>query len=351
MRKTMNLIAVFTILLLASISLGDESAVEQSLRLAVDLTDGSRIIGVPSGSSLRLKTAYAEMDIGLKHILSISVEAGNEIAVTQCRNGDTLRGVLELDELRMTTAIGEVSIPVQHVKTISVQGGDGPLATDKEHLVLYYSFDKDEGAEVSDLSGRGNHGDVHGAKWTNEGKVGGAYEFDGRAYIALANKRFLDGYADTTMCAWINCQLPPGQGGQILGSGDLRGGIDPVSTRINTRMFEDFGLCDTVNNRKVESVGEVGVHPGSWQMLAITLESDRAHSSYRVYLDGNVIDSRELPGGFSITYDEDMPTQIGSITGIQGWVGLIDEVMVFDRALSESEIKHLYLSGSSELPR
>lgn len=351
MKKTVNLIAVFTILLLAGISLGDESAAEQSPRLAVDLTDGSRIIGVPSESSLRLKTEYAEMDIGLKHILSITVKAGNNIAVTALRNGDRLTGALELDELRMTTAIGEVLIPFQHVKTISVLGGGGPPASDKEHLVLYYSFDKDEGVRVSDLSERGNHGDVHGAKWTSQGKVGGAYEFDGQAYIALPDKRFLDGYADTTICAWINSHLPPGQGGQILGSGDLRGGIDPVSTRINTRMFEDFGLCDTVNNRKVESVGEVGIHPGSWQMLAITLEPDRAHSSYRVYLDGNVIDSRELPGGFSITYDRDMPTQIGSIHGTQGWVGLIDEVMIFDRALSESEIKQLYLSGSTELPR
>ena len=250
-----------------------------------------------------------------------------------------------LEELRMTTVLGKVSIPIQHVKTISVQGGGVPLATHGENLVLYYSFDKDEGDRVIDLSGRENHGEVHGAKWTNEGKVGGAYKFDGQAHIALLNKRLLDGFADTTICVWFNCSMSPRRGGQILACGDTRGGEDPLSTRLNYTSFEDFGLTDTVKDREIRSSGQVvGVHPGTWQMLAMTLESGPTHSSYRVYLDGDVIDSQEVPGHFSISYDRDMPTQIGSLHGSQGWVGLIDELTILNRALSESEIKQLHLT-------
>lgn len=220
-----------------------------------------------------------------------------------------------------------------------------PLATNRKGLILYYSFDKNEGTKVTDLSGRGDHGEVCGATWTPHGKVGGAYEFDGRAYIGLPHKRFLDGCTDVTICAWFNCRLPRGRGGQILASGDMRGGKDPITTRITTKQYGDFGLLNMVKDKDFKSFGRIaGVRPGSWQMITITLKSGPKNSSYRVYLDGNLIDKQESPGRFSISYDRNMPTQIGAIHGTQGWVGLIDEFMVFDRALSEKEIKQLYLT-------
>lgn len=221
-----------------------------------------------------------------------------------------------------------------------------PLATLKQDLILYYSFEKNEGPTVTDLSGWGNHGEVHLAKWTPKGQVGGAYQFDGKSNITLSNKRFLDGYTDTTICVWFNSHLPPGQGGQIIASGDVRGGNDPLSTSINSNSLGNFGVHDIVRNQdlKSKSGSALDVHPMSWQMITITLKSGPDHSTYRVYLDGNLIDSQQQSGGFAISYDKEMPTQIGAIHGTQGWVGLIDELMVFNRALSESEIKQLYLS-------
>ena len=39
-------------------------------------------------------------------------------------------------------------------------------------LVIYYSFDKDE-KEVTDDSGNGFDGEISGADWSKEGKLGG----------------------------------------------------------------------------------------------------------------------------------------------------------------------------------
>ncbi len=339
-KQTQFAVCLFVALLVSAV-IADEPKESAPPRLAVDLSDGSHIIGVPSVKSIPVQTSYAKMDIPLKQIASITIEDDHETATIELQNGDRLTGVPSLDPIELQTVFGEVSFGVQYVRSIYVY----TTGIVDKGLVLYYSFDKDEGAKVTDLRGRGNHGEVHGAKWTNKGKVGGAYEFDGRAHIALENKRFLDGCTDTTINAWFNSHLPPGQGGQIIASGDPRGGKDPLTTRINTTGFEDLGLSDTLKDEDIRSVGQVvGIHPDSWQMLTITLESGPTNSSYTVYLDGNVIDSQEHPDHFSISYDRDMPTQIGSVHGTQGWVGLIDEVMIFNRALSKSEIKQLYLS-------
>jgi hypothetical protein len=340
-KLTQFAVSLFVTIFVSTVA-AEQPQENSQLCLALDLFDGSHIRGIPRIKSVPVKTSYAKMDIPLEEIASIKIENGHETASFELRNGDKLTGALNLESIELKTVFGEVLFKVPHVRTVYVY----PTAKIDQGLVLYYSFDKDEGARVTDLSGRGNHGEIHGAKWTNKGKAGGAYEFDGQAHIALANKRFLDGCTDTTLNAWFNSHLPPGQGGQIIASGDERGGKDPITTRINTAGFEDFGLTDT--NKGVRITTRYGhgvdVNPGSWQMLTITLGSGPTNSSYTVYLDGNVIDSQEYPDHFSISYDRDMPTQIGAVHGTQGWVGLIDEVMIFNRALSESEIKQLYLS-------
>jgi len=159
----------------------------------------------------------------------------------------------------------------------------------------------------------------------------------------LPGKRFLDGYADATISAWFKFHPTAGHSGQIIAAGDSRGGQDAVTTRINPSGLEDFGLSDLTEGIQFKSPSEsIDANRNSWHMLVITLESGWTSSSYKVYLDGAVIDSQKHKGGFSISYDADMPTQIGAIHGTQGWVGLIDELMIFDRALAESEIRQMY---------
>ncbi len=70
------------------------------------------------------------------------------------QNGDKLKGVLNLKSIELETILGNVSVAIQHVTSIHVRTGD----LVKRGLVLYYSFDRDEGDMVSDRSETGNHG-------------------------------------------------------------------------------------------------------------------------------------------------------------------------------------------------
>src|SRR5262249_47996047 len=48
------------------------------------------------------------------------------------------------------------------------------VTTDPTGLVGAYSFDEGSGTTVTDVSGAGNNGTIKGAKWTTQGKFGGA---------------------------------------------------------------------------------------------------------------------------------------------------------------------------------
>ena len=71
MKRLVLCIAVFTftVAVLASTTWAGEDKAEPQLRLALDLVDGSHIIGLPSIDSVPVQTSYAKMDIPLKQLI------------------------------------------------------------------------------------------------------------------------------------------------------------------------------------------------------------------------------------------------------------------------------------------
>ena len=94
------------------------------LRLAIDLVDGSQIMGTPSIKSVPVPgPLYAEMDLPLKHITSIKIDDDHENVSLEMRNGDAIAGVINLEPFELKTAFGNVSVGVRaHAKH---QGASG----------------------------------------------------------------------------------------------------------------------------------------------------------------------------------------------------------------------------------
>ncbi|HID56645.1 TPA: hypothetical protein EYP37_08960 [Candidatus Poribacteria bacterium] len=78
-------------------------------------------------------------------------------------------------------------------------------------IVGAWVFDEDQGDKIKDISGTGNDGIVHGAKWTKEGKFGGALEFDGDDdWVEVPNHESLQfpKGTDFTLACWIKITTP-----------------------------------------------------------------------------------------------------------------------------------------------
>ena len=119
-RQLMITCAVFCLVGLVAASPAETN---HPLRLALDLSDGSHIIGIPSTASVPVKTSYARMDILLETLRFIKVEADHQTASLELRNGDKLSGVVDFGALDLETIFGKLSIGVEHLHSVEVALG------------------------------------------------------------------------------------------------------------------------------------------------------------------------------------------------------------------------------------
>jgi hypothetical protein len=300
-----------------------------TLRLSVDLVDGSRLIGIPGITNVPVQTSYAKMDVPLTQIRSLKIGDDHETVTLILLNGDKLTGVISLKPIDLKTVFGTVSVGIEHIKEIGVVLSGGALPESlKKGLVLCYSFDRDEDGKVTDFSGKENHGKTHGTTWTPEGKVGGACRFPGTDnYIDLGNRNF-KGNPAITLAAWIRPE--PGYNtifGKFCGS----------ATREYKVYHSNQGVAFAANydDRTEAPVNSVPLN--QWTHVVVVASEGCAS----IYLNGKLTSTgrygypmTEGANNLYIGHEED-------VGGVREFHGTIDEVMIYNRALSEDEVKLL----------
>jgi len=210
-------------------------------------------------------------------------------------------------------------------------------------LVAGYEFN----GNADDVSGNGNDGVVNGATLTADrfGNVDSAYSFDGvDDYIEAADSPSLDfSSSHLSVSAWVNpAALTRGTYERIVGrwSGinDEREfflGLDPGN------VF-DFGLHPdgTVSQvDQVEVLSTTAFSLDSWIHVAGTWDGTTA----RLFVNG--IEESSLPYSLGMI-DGTKPLFIGadewSSPGLYNFDGKIDDVYIYNRALSPSEVGTLF---------
>ena len=208
-------------------------------------------------------------------------------------------------------------------------------------LVLYLPFDKpDESGVIHDESGAGNDGRVYGATWTPEGKFGGAYHFN----ITNLTDRIVIPNSDTlnpdylTVSAWIKAADTDGFWNRILDKDfrnayclDLGGDYNGKADR-GKLIFES-------SRGQVAVTGRV-INDNQWHHVAAVYDGQTLHS----YLDGYGPSHPAKNGPLKkSTWDLCIGNSVVDYgTGeFIAFDGLIDEVRIYNRALSSDELKAL----------
>lgn len=219
----------------------------------------------------------------------------------------------------------------------------------EEGLVLYLAFDEGTGSIIKDSSGNGNNGSIMGgARWV-QGKDGKALEFDGEDDYVRVPYNDIFNITDTiTLAVWIKPSLPF---------------APPWKAIINNREFGAEGsylLQTSQTDGGPERVAEFALRlPGGYTyMRAVTLLTsddfwhivatyDKESSQMKIYVNGNLEKTAKpnrAPSGPIDPASED-GIFIGKDYGVDApnWFGgIIDEVAIYNRALTEAEVKDLY---------
>ena len=222
--------------------------------------------------------------------------------------------------------------------------GMGCSSLDKG-LVAYYPFN----GNANDESGNGNDGEVKGAVLAADrhGKSNQAYSFDGDDdFIEVADSNNLDLGDDydkaMTISVWINGPLR--QTGCILrkatGEASHR---DDYSVRTSSKFggyIWGTGRSQEAggNNKEVYSIIPWPESSSQkWNFLVAIYNPEKDEKSF--YVNGELL-SHSKSGKKSPKNNG--PLRIGTEWGRAFWNGSIDDIRIYNRALSTEEVKALY---------
>ena len=198
-------------------------------------------------------------------------------------------------------------------------------------LVGWWRFDEGVGGVAEDSSGYGNDGTIYGAGWV-DGKHGEALSFDGtNDYVSVDHHSSLDfGLNPFTVSLWVkqigtSSYYPSYSEGTAIHGLTIHGVGGRIQGGDGANYFDVSGMF-----------GE-DLRGKGWQFLTITYDG----SKFQGYLNGAAKKTYDWP------YGTGNPTQdllIGDFWG-PNFEGEIDEVRVYNRDLSATEIQEIFERG------
>lgn len=213
------------------------------------------------------------------------------------------------------------------------------FVTNPAGLVVAFGFNEGADASVYDSSNTGNNGLVSGATWTSAGKFGKALSFDGvNDSITVADAASLDLTTGMTIEAWVKPVSLTGWQTVIYKErpdGALTSLAWSLYSSDSTAPPAIYGMIagSVGGNEWTHAMGSSMLPLNAWSHLAGTFDG----TALRLYVNGVLVRTLSLPGSLAVTSG---PLRIGGHSGIgQFFNGLIDEVRVYNRALSKSEIQ------------
>ncbi len=217
---------------------------------------------------------------------------------------------------------------------------------DNTGLVAYWKFDEGTSTVATDFSSNGNTGTLLGSPTWASGKRGRALSFDGvGAYVSTATQ--INNPTPFTVAAWFKTTSASGH--KIVGFEDAQTGTGGTSYDRHLYVGTDGKLYFGWFANSVITVSSAAtVTDGQWHLAVGKFESGTGE----LYLDG--VSQGTNSGGNGIAQNFAGYWRIGSYR-LASWTnasdgyfpGSIDDVRIYNRALSAAEIAKLYNSGAS----
>jgi hypothetical protein len=203
-------------------------------------------------------------------------------------------------------------------------------------LVLAMPFYEQAGSTVYDLSGQGNHGDFNGdPTWINT-PFGGGIDFDGTDdYIEMPESQSLDVTGDKiTVSVWVRFDSIGNIG--IITKRDAFNSDNAYNIFIDSAGHFNFTLTHDGSTRIVAEYSTTSV-VRVWYFAVGVYDGSNVH----IYINADLKDSTPTTGNI---YNSSIPLRIGSINDPPASFlnGIVDNAMIWNRALSQIEISQLY---------
>jgi hypothetical protein len=216
-------------------------------------------------------------------------------------------------------------------------------------LVAAYSFNEGSGGFVNDSSGMGNTGTISGASWTSGGRYGHALSFDGVGnWVTVNDAASLDLTTAMTLEAWV--KPASNAGWETILYKERAGSAGPPAQDpgLAWALYSSDGAAPpavygmaanaTGGNQWTHATGSTLLSLNTWTHVAGTYSGN----TLRLYVNGGLVRSINVTGPLAVSGGA---LRIGGNAisipfGGQYFKGLIDEIRIYNRALTAQEIQN-----------
>ena len=223
-------------------------------------------------------------------------------------------------------------------------------------LHFYLPFNEGKGDVAKDVGPKGFEAELHdSAKFVAKGKVGGAIEFSGGPALIMDPGGQSELYVEhLTVAVWIH---PFEISDVALGNGHVYGNIfydksGKSDDNVEFGLGSGEGLYWYINSGQKKmgpfngadvdttlSLPNLGLKPKTWYHVVGTFDGEKIH----IYLNGKLAGEKDVPKNGPVMVWNDNNIEIGGRPDTNGganlYKGLLDELAVYDRALTAEEVE------------
>jgi cysteine-rich repeat protein len=215
------------------------------------------------------------------------------------------------------------------------------------NLVSHWKADGD----AADSGPAVNHGTLVGGASFAAGQYGQAFSFDGvDDRVALGTSTAFRQSGAITYSFWAN--MPAGGGGFVMGAGGL-GGHGYGGLFLNNNAVQFAWTPTTPNNDTFATISGLGVSPGNWVHIALSVDFSAQSLTY--YVNGVAQPAGSIawvpapPANWlpTASFSSGQPDSLGArfVNSFLFFNGLLDDIQIYSRALSASEVEEVRQSG------
>jgi hypothetical protein len=259
--------------------------------------------------------------------------------------------------VKITVEVSDEDICFSYKSTIvdlnvTVKGCTPTGVNLKNGLVACYPFN----SNAIDATGNKNDGIISGASLTNDrfGNVNSAYYFDGSAVIAVGKEQFSN--QSYTYSTWVKLDSLPElsyQYGLISIYGNGPDQVLSVANSYQVSYQAPFSTGFLINGYNYgtprQSNNWTGVTPNTNQWYHVVCTRD--DTSIKLYVDGQLVspnNSAVISTGGSVTdYGYNGVVIFGAGGGGQYLIGSLDDIYIYNRAITAEEVTALYQNSKS----
>jgi len=215
-------------------------------------------------------------------------------------------------------------------------------------LIGYWSFDEDQGQVAQDSSAFRHNGTLQNSpNWTN-GHNNAALSFDGfDDHVLIPFNQRLDGLTSITISIWAfldsNPDTTSGNDWRLL-FGNASEGSRPFGLILEQNGKLSASVYVAEERQVIRTSVDDAFPLRDW--VYITFSYNGTTGQMQLYLnDTLVVERNGNPGNIDSAPEEPFSISMkkpASIEDVHAWPGLLDEVRLYNRVLSQSEILQLY---------